>query len=96
MITSKQVIESTRAYIAENFLYARPDFVIGEGDSLLGRGIIDSLGVMEIVEFLGAQFGIVAQDEDMTEQNFGTLAGIARFVLLRSAAETAEPVNAEA
>ena len=98
MMTTQQVIESTRRYIAENFLYARPDFVVGERDSLLGRGIVDSLGVMEIVEFLATEFGVVAEDDDMTEQNFGTLAGIARFVILRStsAAETAEPVNAEA
>jgi acyl carrier protein len=96
MMTTKHVIESTRRYISENFLYARPDFVVDERDSLLGRGVIDSLGVMEIVEFLATEFGVVAQDDDMTEQNFGSLAGIARFVVQRTGADIGEPVKAEA
>jgi acyl carrier protein len=89
-----QVLESTRRYISENFLYARPDYVIDVCEPLLGRGIIDSLGVMEVVEFLNTEFGIVVQDDDMTEQNFGTLAGIAHFVVMRNGAAVAEPASA--
>jgi acyl carrier protein len=94
MLSTTQVLDSTRRYISENFLYARPDYVIDACEPLLGRGIIDSLGVMEIVEFLNTEFGIVAQDDDMTEQNFGTLAGIARFVVTRSGAPVAEVASA--
>jgi acyl carrier protein len=94
MLSTTEVLDSTRRYISENFLYARPDYVIDAGEPLLGRGIIDSLGVMEIVEFLNTEFGIVAQDDDMTEENFGTLAGIARFVVARSGAAVAEAASA--
>lgn len=94
MLSMTQVLDSTRRYISENFLYARPDYVIDAHEPLLGRGIIDSLGVMEIVEFLNTEFGIVVRDDDMTEENFGTLAGIARFVVSRSRAAVAEPASA--
>ena len=94
MLSTTQVLDSTRRYISENFLYARPDYVIEEREPLLGRGIIDSLGVMEIVEFLTTEFNIVVQDDDMTEENFGTLAGIVRFVLTRSGAVVCEPASA--
>ena len=94
MLSTTHVLDSTRQYISENFLYARPDYVIDAREPLLGRGIIDSLGVMEIVEFLNTEFGIVVQDDDMTEENFGTLAGIARFVVMRSGAAACEPASA--
>jgi acyl carrier protein len=90
---TKRVLERTREYISENFLYARPDFVIGNQDLLLGRGIIDSLGVMEIVQFLADEFGVVVNDDEITEENLGTLASIASFVVYRlgTSAESIEP-----
>ncbi len=80
-MTEAEVMVRTRAYVVENFLYMRQDFRFGDDDSLLTRGIIDSLGVMELVEFLGGEFGLEVDPEEITEQNFGTLAGIARYVV---------------
>lgn len=74
------VMEKVRAYITENFLYARQDVLLNENDSLLERGIIDSMGVMELVTFIDGEFGVVAGDEEITEENFGTLAAITRYV----------------
>ena len=49
-------------------------------EDLLSRGIIDSLGVTQLVEFLEERFGIVVADEDLTPANFRTLASIDAFV----------------
>ncbi|MEX2284718.1 MAG: acyl carrier protein [Gemmatimonadota bacterium] len=76
-----QVIASTRTFVFENYLYARPDYVLGPDDLLLEHGVIDSMGVVELVDFVRASFGVDVQDEDITEDNFGTLASIARYVL---------------
>ena len=74
------VLTRTRAYVQETFLYMRPDFVLGDEDRLLERGVIDSMGVMELLAFLRTEFGVVVADEDITESNLGTLADIARYV----------------
>ena len=75
-----QILERTRAYVRENFLYMRPDFALGDDDPLLAKGVIDSMGVMELLGFLGSEFGITAADEEVTEDNLGSLNAIARFV----------------
>jgi acyl carrier protein len=75
------VLARTRAFVSETFLYTRPDFALGDTDRLLQRGVIDSMGVMELIAFLRSEFGIVVADEDITESNLGTLADIARYVL---------------
>jgi acyl carrier protein len=79
-----EILARTRAYVQETFLYMRPDFTLGDQDRLLARGVIDSMGVMELLAFLRSEFGVVVADEDITESNLGTLADIARYVTAHS------------
>lgn len=78
--------QAMRSYITENFLYMRPDLQFGDDDSLLAKGVIDSLGVMELVGFVEEQFAVKAEEADVTEANFGTVGGIARFVEAKQSA----------
>lgn len=79
-MSMSNAIPRLQHYVTENFLYMRPGFALGNDDSLLGRGIIDSIGVMELVTFVQEEFGVTVEDEAITEENFGTIAAIARFV----------------
>lgn len=49
-------------------------------DSLLASGIIDSLGTLEVVQFLEDEFGIVVTDDEMLADHFESIHAIARFV----------------
>ena len=80
MMPVTDILERTREYVRANFLYMRPDFVLGDDDPLLAKGVIDSMGVMEVIGFLSAEFGITIADEEITEDNLGSLQAIARFV----------------
>lgn len=86
-MTYTHVIDRTRQYIIENFLYMRRDIALDDGDLLLERGIIDSMGVMELVGYLEQEFGVVVADEDVTEDNLGSLRAIATFVSARRASD---------
>ena len=83
------MIESTvlariRQYVQETFLYTQPDLVLAEHDRLLEKGVIDSMGMLELVDFLQSEFGVAVRDDDITEQNLGTLTSIARYVASRN------------
>ena len=80
------VIGRTRAYIHENFLYMRRDYALQDSTSLLGDGVLDSMGVMELVQFLESTFGIEVGEEDITEENFGSLQAVSRYVHSRQSA----------
>lgn len=84
-MTEIDVLHQTRAYVTENFLYMRRNFTLADGDSLLTTGVIDSLGVMELVGFAEQSFGIKVDAADITEDNFGSLSGIARYVMAKRA-----------
>ena len=85
-MTRPDVIGETRAFIRENFLYTRPDFDLRPELPLLGAGIIDSMGVVELIEFLQERFGVAIEDGEITEENLGTLTAIDSLVQKKLAA----------
>jgi acyl carrier protein len=88
-VTEGEIIGELRAYITDNFLYARPDYFVGEQDHLLEKGVVDSMGMVELLTFLQDRFGVEPADDEITEDNFATLARVASYVRTkRQAAET--------
>lgn len=77
------ILDRTRTYLRDNFLYMRPDTMLGEDDALLAGGVIDSIGVVELVAFLEEEFGLTIVEDEITEENLGTLSAITRFVQVR-------------
>lgn len=75
-----QIRERVRRFLEENFLYMRPNFELGDDDRLLERGVVDSMGVAEMVTFIEDEFDIKTSDEDISEANLGSLRAIGRFV----------------
>jgi acyl carrier protein len=84
-VTEPQVIERVRAFLTENFLYMRPDFFLADDHSLLEGGVIDSMGVLEVLNFLEEEFGVTAADDEISEANLGSLRTIAQFVASKRA-----------
>jgi len=83
---AQHVSDRVRRYIVDNFLYMHDAYELSDDDALLGKGIVDSLGVMELISFIEEEFGVVVADADVTERNFETVAAVARYVLARGAA----------
>lgn len=84
-MTEADILPRLRQFVTDNFLYMRRDATVGDDDSLLARGVIDSLGVMELVGFVESAFGIAVDPADITEEHFGSLAAMARYVAGRGA-----------
>jgi len=53
---------------------------INENVQLLESGIIDSLGVLDVVEFLEKSFMIKISDDELTPENFASIKRLAEFV----------------
>jgi acyl carrier protein len=64
----------------------RPDYQFSDDDALIGRGIVDSLGVMELITFVEETFAVHVADEDVTEEHLGSISAIARYVARARAA----------
>lgn len=82
-MTSDALRAKIRSYVISHFhLSRRRD--LGDEESLLDARLIDSLGVLELVEYLEQTFGIEVTDDDLSPENFQSIGALARFVSKRS------------
>jgi acyl carrier protein len=51
-----------------------------ERESLVESGIIDSLGIMKLVDFIEKEFRVKIGDEDLVPENFETLDDITKLL----------------
>ena len=74
------IIETARRFIQREFLpLERPDFLT-ESTELIRGGILDSIGILDLVAHLEEVYGIEVAPAEVDEVNFGTLAKIEGFV----------------
>jgi acyl carrier protein len=78
--TDSAVRAELREFVTENFLYMRPDLELADDDDLLALGVLDSLGFVELVEEVQLRYGLTVGDVEITEENFGSIAALTRFV----------------
>ena len=78
-MTVETVTDRIREYLAEHFPAARSRR-LDPGESLLTNGILDSLGVLDVVAFLETEFKITVTDEDLLPENFESLGRLTAFV----------------
>jgi len=78
-MSSQPVTARIRAYLIEHFPSAR-DHALGDDDHLLANGILDSLGVLDLVGYLEQEFGIAVSDDDLLPEHFETLRRLTAFV----------------
>jgi acyl carrier protein len=74
-----QIDQTIRQFILKNLYYAE-DTQIGDEDSFLDTGLVDSMGVMELVAFIQSEFGVEAHQHEIVVENFDSIRKLADFV----------------
>ncbi len=68
-----------RRFITNNFLYGR-DCGFRDDESFLEMGIIDSTGLLELINFLEKHYSIQVEDADLVSENLDSIDQLAQFV----------------
>ena len=53
---------------------------LSEEDDLLSSGILDSLGILQMVAFVDKTFGIQVPDEDVVFENFQSVSSLVSYL----------------
>lgn len=72
-----------RQFLAENFIIDGGGAGLGADDSLTQAGVLDSMGVLELIMFLEQRFGVAVPDEDTLPENLDSVARIVGYVARR-------------
>jgi acyl carrier protein len=53
---------------------------VGDTDLIFEQGVIDSLHLIELIDAFETRFGIQIAPEELSPENFGSVAAMARFI----------------
>lgn len=56
------------------------DTHLEDSDSLTQNGIIDSIGLLELIDYIAEKYSIEIPEEMLTPENFDTLQGISNMI----------------
>ncbi|WP_456387824.1 acyl carrier protein [Desulfolithobacter sp.] len=73
-------VQKIRQFIFDNFLFDASEDDLDNDDSFLEQGVIDSTGVLELVEWLEETFEITIEDEELVPENLDSVNLLARFI----------------
>jgi acyl carrier protein len=68
-------------FIVDNYLFGDASRTPAVDESLVEGGVVDSTGILELIEFLESQFGIEVSETETIPENLDTIARMTRFVL---------------
>lgn len=67
-------------YIKSEFHGDNPDLDIHPEDDLLTAGLVDSMGMMRLIQHIEEQFEIRVAPQDMTIENFITVEAMSNYI----------------
>jgi acyl carrier protein len=68
-----------REFITDNFLFGEANG-FKDDTSFLDEGIIDSTGVLELVNFLEEEFSITIDDDELIPENLDSVNNVTSFL----------------
>lgn len=79
MVNDKQIRERIRDYLIEATL--SDGNAIQDDTLLFDQGIFDSMGLLQLIDFLREEFDVHTDDNELVIENFESLNSIVRYVL---------------
>ena len=70
------VSQNLRKFIQDSLLADHGGAPLGDDDSLIQRGVLDSIGLLQIMTHLEQEFGVRVPDDEVLPENFETVRQI--------------------
>lgn len=68
-----------RSFIIENYLFGDDEGLEG-ATSFLDEGIVDSTGILELIEFISEEFEITVEDDELVPENLDSINNVTAFI----------------
>jgi acyl carrier protein len=68
--------QTLKGFIEENLVRDKSSGPVGFDESLMNRGVLDSLGLMNLIAFIEEKTGVRIADDEVMLENFETINAI--------------------
>jgi len=69
-----------RQFLQDNFLFSEQGTDVEDTTSFLESGVVDSTGMLEVIEFVEEKFGISVEDDELVPENLDSIDNLVRFL----------------
>lgn len=76
----QQIEQDVREFVIDSFLFGSGESHLSNDDSFLEKGLVDSLGILNLVTFVQKKYSISVEDEELVTDNWDSVNRIAAFV----------------
>jgi acyl carrier protein len=77
----QRVRTELREFIISSYLFGDRTREPDDDVLLVESGIVDSTGVLELIEFLESRYGIAVMETETVPDNLGSISNLTRFVV---------------
>jgi len=80
MLFMQEIEQNIRSFVVDNFLFGEENGHFSNDDSFLDKGLIDSMGILTLVEFVKEKYSISIEDEELVPDRWDSVHRIAAFI----------------
>ncbi|MES2673286.1 MAG: acyl carrier protein [Pseudomonadota bacterium] len=79
-INIDEIRQKLRHFILENYLFSDDETALKDEDSFLDGGILDSMGILELIEYLDEGLGIKVEGDELVPDNLDSINSLLKFI----------------
>ena len=72
--------QEVRQFVIDNFLFDQGNGHFSNDASFLENGLVDSMGILTLVEFVREKYAIPVEDEELVPEHWDSVCCVATFV----------------
>lgn len=80
--------QDLRKFVVDTFLFGTDDDQLSNDDSFLENGLIDSMGILNLITYVETRYGIRVADSDLVSEHWDSISRITAFVTSKQSVET--------
>ena len=78
-------VDLLRSFILENYLFTDDQSKLNNSDSFLDTGILDSMGILEMIHYLDEEMAIKVAPDEMIPANLDSINNLVAFIQKKTA-----------
>ncbi len=84
MASHDEIRKKLREFVTDTFLIADEDEELNDSDSFMQTGLIDSTGILEVTNFIEAEYQITIEDDEMVPDNLDSIDNLVKFIMRKT------------
>ena len=91
--SEREIKDSLRDFIKDNFLFSEEIVPFSDDDSFLENRIIDSTGILELIEYVEEYYQLSIEDSELLPENLDSVNKVCSFVLRKKKDKVFEAIS---